>query len=574
MNAEQKFNHIMTKWGKGDLHLRSGELIPHPSGEASAKEYAFKEARKIDPKYGMAEKGEKIDSIRELVNQEIKSDYPTKDPEIIWNEWSEEQRTHFLNDHNLNEYELFAFVNYENIRREIIKEKLIEHINEGRYKTGGKLSKVTIVAHDGEEVTVNSSGKTTDFDIRISKKEAERILGEEKLSDDKFGSIMCKEYGGDEDWQSVLTDDLDDGKLDSDYKTFEISIRTDAKIKNKKEEGGKNGTTFDGSLIKYDKDDFVAIVNSEYGWAVGEQANDILDGQEYEEQNSNALKYIAEFSKQKGEKELAESIYSYLEKLKGNSRSNFSRGGKTESELVKLFEELVPSEGASDTVEGELVRAINKIIYRYYNDGDYLYDGYGIETAGGAYEYLKSKSDSLDLPELRKALAVNGMEDKSYEDALYKAGAVIVEYVKSKEGNYTKNDDDYLNKKYSKEAIEEFGDPDANFKDEDEDEDYKTGGRVQKLKKCESGTEIQSVLLDKEYFPTERSAKTWAHKHKFKNENVDSKESTWRLRQESPSKYRKGSFRTIELSNGIHGVIACPIKKSKTSVKHKIKKSK
>ena len=59
-------------------------------------------------------------------------------------------------------------------------------------------------------------------------------------------------------------------------------------------------------------------------------------------------------------------------------------GGKLEKRSNVLFDKLVPGSGASDTVEGEMIRAINRLIYRFYNDGDFFYQGYGAETAGPA----------------------------------------------------------------------------------------------------------------------------------------------------------------------------------------------
>jgi len=69
---------------------------------------------------------------------------------------------------------------------------------------------------------------------------------------------------------------------------------------------------FYGNLIKYDKDDFIAIIKSKFGWSVSEQLNDILNGQSYAEQNENALAYIYEVAQEKGEYELAESLQNYL----------------------------------------------------------------------------------------------------------------------------------------------------------------------------------------------------------------------------------------------------------------------
>ena len=54
----------------------------------------------------------------------------------------------------------------------------------------------------------------------------------------------------------------------------------------------------------------------------------------------------------------------------------------------ELFTLLVPERGKCTTQAGELLRAIGKIIYRDYNDGDKFYQGYGLETAGPAASFL------------------------------------------------------------------------------------------------------------------------------------------------------------------------------------------
>lgn len=58
-------------------------------------------------------------------------------------------------------------------------------------------------------------------------------------------------------------------------------------------------------------------------------------------------------------------------------------------ELNGYFKELVPSIGKSESVAGELVRAINRLLYRYFNDGDQLGIGYGNETCNPAARYLQ-----------------------------------------------------------------------------------------------------------------------------------------------------------------------------------------
>ena len=62
---------------------------------------------------------------------------------------------------------------------------------------------------------------------------------------------------------------------------------------------------------------------------------------------------------------------------------------KNEDRINKLFKELVPDTGKADSLAGELVRAMSRIGYRFYNDGDQLGIGYGKEPAtlqGGSLE--------------------------------------------------------------------------------------------------------------------------------------------------------------------------------------------
>jgi len=136
-------------------------------------------------------------------------------------------------------------------------------------------------------------------------------------------------------------------------------------------------------------------------------------------------------------------------------------GGELEKRSNAYFDKLVPGSGSSDTLEGEMLRAINRIIYRWYNDGDYFYKGYGAETAGPAHSFLVNAND---IPfELQSTLtsafnkAINSPDD-GYERLLNLALEKILDHIDSKEGNYTKNSDDMFN--YNSE-----------FEDKEEDDD-------------------------------------------------------------------------------------------------------
>ena len=89
------------------------------------------------------------------------------------------------------------------------------------------------------------------------------------------------------------------------------------------------------------------------------------------------------------------------------------------------FQKLVPLNGKSDTTEGEMLRAINKVFYRWYNDGDYFYEDYGIETAGAAHSYLVNESQLKEkLTEL-----FNDITDKEYEKVLIEATDLVLDEI-------------------------------------------------------------------------------------------------------------------------------------------------
>lgn len=51
--------------------------------------------------------------------------------------------------------------------------------------------------------------------------------------------------------------------------------------------------------------------------------------------------------------------------------SNWGHLSETDrAKFDEFFDKYVPINGSADTLGGEIVRAINRIVYRYYNDGD------------------------------------------------------------------------------------------------------------------------------------------------------------------------------------------------------------
>jgi len=125
---------------------------------------------------------------------------------------------------------------------------------------------------------------------------------------------------------------------------------------------------------------------------------------------------------------------------------------KLDAELEKLFKELVPREGPSKTVEGEMIRSIMRVLYRYFNDGDFFFKGYGKETAGPSVKWLKEKSPlkkeikaAFNYAKENAPRGHHGQYDAEkdgYLIGLYKAVDLIYNYVKERKGNYTDNTED------------------------------------------------------------------------------------------------------------------------------------
>ena len=111
-----------------------------------------------------------------------------------------------------------------------------------------------------------------------------------------------------------------------------------------------------------------------------------------------------------------------------------------ENRSEEYWKVLVPGSGNCETMEGEMLRAINRIIYRHWNDGDYFFKGYGCETAGPAHAFLVQ---GCPLGYKLKPLFDTTIGDTSnYESVIYEALDLILEYIDSKEGKYEKSNVD------------------------------------------------------------------------------------------------------------------------------------
>lgn len=102
-------------------------------------------------------------------------------------------------------------------------------------------------------------------------------------------------------------------------------------------------------------------------------------------------------------------------------------------ELSLLFEENVPLRGKAKTTFGEIVRALNKIAYRFYNDGDRASVGYGKKTVDPSLAYLYKVYPHAS--HFIEELFTVGSYDE-YEEALTELLEVFVKELKSNKSKY------------------------------------------------------------------------------------------------------------------------------------------
>jgi hypothetical protein len=137
---------------------------------------------------------------------------------------------------------------------------------------------------------------------------------------------------------------------------------------------------------------------------------------------------------------------------------------EVDSYIESLFDKLVPASGKADTVAGEIIRAICRITYRWFNDGDYAGYGYGMETAGSACTYLTG-FDGIENHVYTLLDIVD--DDDAYEKALLVLSNAIIDYLETHKELFDEaNDEDY------QDCDEWCGDSDEKFEREHWGEDY------------------------------------------------------------------------------------------------------
>ena len=149
----------------------------------------------------------------------------------------------------------------------------------------------------------------------------------------------------------------------------------------------------------------------------------------------------------------------------GNTYWNIK--GKHQNEYYELWARLVPAEGPAATKAGEALRAVTRLYFRWFNDGDRVtptmskWDVDG--SAARAFSYLyQLRAEGLAAKELMEAV-VEAATEEDYELALENALDAVIEWALGQPD--TPNEDDFLSSEFD-------GAYDFDIEeDEDEDDD-------------------------------------------------------------------------------------------------------
>ena len=151
--------------------------------------------------------------------------------------------------------------------------------------------------------------------------------------------------------------------------------------------------------------------------------------------------------------------------------------GRFQKEYEELWERLVPGQGPATTKAGEALRALSKLYYRWFNDGDRIEQNgpRPDSSAEDAWGFLHNAHDLLKGGEGKDALKAIGdlavdaalaRTEEAYEEALERLADAATLYAATRP--LVATDEDFVGNGWDEVCEQECGlyDPDA----EDEDE--------------------------------------------------------------------------------------------------------
>ena len=141
-----------------------------------------------------------------------------------------------------------------------------------------------------------------------------------------------------------------------------------------------------------------------------------------------------------------------------------------DEKLNELFRELVPDVGKADTLAGEIVRAISRIGYRWYNDGDMINKGYGKETCNAAARFLMCNTNDTIRKHIADIADTQCFPSDIYEDRLQELKIEVFNYIEQHPETREQETEDMFSYFDEEEDRDDAWDEeDEDWYDEDED---------------------------------------------------------------------------------------------------------
>lgn len=126
-----------------------------------------------------------------------------------------------------------------------------------------------------------------------------------------------------------------------------------------------------------------------------------------------------------------------------------------EKHIQALFRELVPASGKANTVAGEIIRAISRISYRNWNDGDHIGVGYGKETCNPAARYLMARAGDEVSRTVKAAWGIRG--EDLYDEKIADLEEAVLSYIEQHpELKVTANNEDMWDFRDECEDVEDY----------------------------------------------------------------------------------------------------------------------
>lgn len=176
--------------------------------------------------------------------------------------------------------------------------------------------------------------------------------------------------------------------------------------------------------IRSDESDYIRIGNR----IIPKDASNLGDASYDKVSEVGRRNYEAEVAERKAAEERAR-ITELGQGRHDLAFAEVDESASVEDQLQQLFDELVPNEGQCDNLGGELVRAMMRIMYRDYNDGDVFYEGYGLETCASDAAFIIDNSTD-EISQILFDTASDGLKDDAYTQRLVNAASLLIDYLR------------------------------------------------------------------------------------------------------------------------------------------------